>query len=164
MQILNCWRWSQSKRRSAGVFIHFQKKVLTPSRPRHASLSGTVSSEQVPHMGQTCYSGPEMCKPGSSKTYTVPLPRTGLSQAVFCTTAAANAFLISATFPRERVGLWPMTRDRCSQLIESDAASGTATWFRIISVWCLPFKLHCPQGQKTAVLESNVAEDQIQKQ
>lgn len=35
-----------------------------------------------------------------------------------------NAFLILATFPCERVRLWPMTRDRCSQLMRSDAASG----------------------------------------
>lgn len=40
------------------------------------------------------------------------------------TKAGRNAFLILATFPCERVRLWPMTRDRCSQLMRSDAASG----------------------------------------
>lgn len=78
-------------------------KRLNPLRSRHASPSGTVSSQRVPHMGQACYSGPEMCKPGSSKTYTIPLPRTGLSQGVFCTKAAPTHFLdLGNLFPRTR--------------------------------------------------------------
>lgn len=89
------------------LFIHFElyktnKQNKNPqnfTHLRYALLYGTVSSKQVPHMVQTCYSGPEMCKPGSSKTYTTLLPRTGLSQAGFCTNAALNAFMISATFP-----------------------------------------------------------------
>lgn len=40
------------------------------------------------------------------------------------TKAGQNAFLIPATFPCDGVRLWPMTRDRCSQLMRSDAASG----------------------------------------
>lgn len=89
------------------LFIHFElyktnKQKKNPqnfTHLRYALLYGPVSSKQVPHMVQTCYSGPEMCKPGSSKTYTTLLPRTGLSQAGFCTNAALNAFMISATFP-----------------------------------------------------------------
>lgn len=49
------------------------------------------------------YSGPAMCKPGSSKTYTSRLPRTGLSQGVFCTKAAPAHFLdLGNLFPRTR--------------------------------------------------------------
>lgn len=56
------------------------------------------------------YNGPAMCKPGSSKTYTSPLPRTGLSQGVFCTKAAPAHFLdLCNLFPRTR---WVMTDDK----------------------------------------------------
>lgn len=56
------------------------------------------------------YNGPAMCKPGSSKTYTSPLPRTGLSQGVFCTKAAPAHFPdLCNLFPRTR---WVMTDDK----------------------------------------------------
>ena len=121
VHLLQCWHWSRSKRHSAGFLFTFKHNLHI------LDMSGTVSSRQVPHMRQACYSGPEMCKPGSSKTYTNPLPTTGLSQAVFCTNAAPNAFLTSATPhspPRACARFWPMTRDRCSQLIHSDMPSG----------------------------------------
>lgn len=58
----------------------------------------------------TPYNGPAMCKPGSSKTYTRLLPRTGLSQGVFCTKAAPAHFLdLCNLFPRTS---WVMTDDK----------------------------------------------------
>lgn len=55
-------------------------------------LSGAVSSHQVPHTERMCYGGLVMCEPGGSKTYTIPLPKTGLSQRVFYNKSGAECF------------------------------------------------------------------------
>lgn len=55
-------------------------------------LSGAVSSHQVPHTERMCYGGLVMCEPGGSKTYTIPLPKTGLSQRVFDNKSGAECF------------------------------------------------------------------------
>jgi len=125
VHLLQCWHWSRSKRHSAGFLFTFKHNLHI------LDMSGTVSSRQVPHMRQACYSGPEMCKPGSSKTYTNPLPTTGLSQAVFCTNAAPNAFLTSAT-PHSPPSMRPVLTDDKRQVqpinTQWHAVWGTAAW------------------------------------
>lgn len=112
-------------------------KSLDPLRSRHASPSGTASSQRVPHMGQTCYSGPEMCKPGSSKTYTIPLPRTGLSQGVFCTKAAPTHFLDPGNlFLRTRQVMTDDKRQVQPINREWRSVRGNGHSARIIRVWC----------------------------
>lgn len=55
-------------------------------------LSGAVSSHQVPHTERMCYGGLVMCEPGGSKTYTIPLPKTGLSRRAFYNKSGAECF------------------------------------------------------------------------
>lgn len=98
-------------------------KASTPFPSRHASPSGTVSSQPVPHtMGQRCVN---LAAPKHTQACCQELD---YLREFSAQRQRRHTSLISATFSRERVGLWPMTRDRCSQLIEGDAASaGTAT-------------------------------------
>lgn len=133
-----CWPWSQSKWCSVLLFFKIIfLKSLDPLRSRHALPSGTVSSQRVPHMGQTCYSGPEMCKPGSSKTYTIPLPRTGLSQGVFCTKAAPTHFLdLGNLFLRTRRVMTDDKRQVQPINREWRSVRGNGHSARIIRVWC----------------------------
>lgn len=51
-----------------------------------------VSSPQVPHAERMCYGGLVMCEPGGSKTYTIPLPKTGLSGRAFYNKSGAECF------------------------------------------------------------------------
>lgn len=93
--------WSRhSKHADCDGFLHVQTSVP----------SGTASSERLPHMEQTCYGGPELCKPGGSKTYTTPLPRTGLSQAVFSAQNSAECFLDLCNLFSKMC--WVMTDDK----------------------------------------------------
>lgn len=124
-----CKPWLQSS--WCSVLLLFRKKekknhlwkASTPFPSRHASPSGTVSSQPVPHtMGQRCVN---LAAPKHTQARCQELD---YLREFSAQRQRRHTSLISATFSRERVGLWPMTRDRCSQLIEGDAASaGTAT-------------------------------------
>lgn len=89
-------------------FFIFKKNVLSHILDMHFCLK-LLPVSKCPIWRQTCYSGPEMCKLGRSKTYNCLLPRTGSFQAVFCTNAAANAFLdLCKLSLRKR---WVLTND-----------------------------------------------------
>lgn len=119
VQLVFC---SAAFRKKKGKKNHLWK-TSTPFPSRHASPSGTVSSQPVPHtMSQRCVN---LAAPKHTQARCQELD---YLREFSAQRQRRHTSLISATFSRERVGLWPMTRDRCSQLIEGDAASaGTAT-------------------------------------
>lgn len=73
-----------------------QLLCLPPLTGSFLSMDGSLVRSRfqhhVPHTERMCYGGLVMCEPGGSKTYTIRLPKTGLSQRVFYNKSGAECF------------------------------------------------------------------------